>query len=158
MSHTSKFRIKGTEYTVIHNGDWSGNAEIRWEQPIHGEPSRHVAVSIPGELLIAVGRQATLQEVAGLVEDLMGKVAPPIQDDPPRTVTITVNGRKVKAAVYASYADIVRIAFPQAREGAILSVVYSHGPSDNREGILAPGDRVGVCEGMHFNAADTSNA
>lgn len=162
MSHTSVFTIGGTQYAVIHNGDWSGNAEIRWVErgatiPTEVLPPRECSVTIPGELLIAISRYATLSELVGVVENLMGKEAPPMTLDPPPTVTIDINGRKMKAAVYLSYAEIVRIVQPK-RPDAILSVTYSRGPKDNREGCLAPGERIGVCEGMHISAYDTSNA
>jgi hypothetical protein len=70
MSHTSHFTVEGVDYTVIHNGDWSGMATISRRSP---DGKSNILTEIPGRLLIAIGRQATLEEVVATVEDLMGK-------------------------------------------------------------------------------------
>jgi hypothetical protein len=83
MSHTSRFTIENVRYVVIHNGDWSGDAEIiRLAEPkdpldqrdpgIVGEP-----IVLPGKLLQAISRQATLREITSVVETLMGKEPKP---------------------------------------------------------------------------------
>lgn len=70
MSHTSHFSVEGVDYTVIHNGDWSGVATISRRSP---DGKSNLLTEVPGKLLIAVGRQAALEEVISEVESMMGR-------------------------------------------------------------------------------------
>lgn len=72
MSRTSTFSIEGVEYTVFHNGDWSGPARIvgRWPDGTVA-PVPYVEATLPGKLLCAIGREAAVREVLGVVEGLL---------------------------------------------------------------------------------------
>jgi hypothetical protein len=84
MSHSTSFTIEGVEYAIIHNGDWSGEATIvELRKPVSHEellrasagPDRGRVVQrevvLPGRLLQAIGRLATLQGLINVVERLM---------------------------------------------------------------------------------------
>jgi hypothetical protein len=68
MSHTSYCVVDEVEYTIIHNGDWSGDATI-WG-PDRTSNSLPVAV-LPGRLLRVMGRRAALEEAVSAIESLM---------------------------------------------------------------------------------------
>lgn len=71
MSHSSKFKIDGVDFTVLHNGDWSGEAQI-WktdgeDRAIGDQP---VAV-LPGRLLVAISRRAVIHEMVSALEEML---------------------------------------------------------------------------------------
>jgi hypothetical protein len=63
--HTSKFQIRGYEgdVVVIHNGDWSGDAEVIFKEAVFGEwdkkPKPEQRVTIPGRLLAGLAIPVT---------------------------------------------------------------------------------------------------
>lgn len=72
MSHSSEFKIEGYKGTVLvlHNGDWSGDATIRYQEKgvkgilPDGEPKE---IQVPGRLLIALALPAAKKFVIGEV-------------------------------------------------------------------------------------------
>lgn len=68
MHTTSRFRIAAKEYIVIHNGDWSGEAEIHCEGMYQG--GTMLLAKLPGRLLRSIGRRATIDELIGVLEQL----------------------------------------------------------------------------------------
>jgi hypothetical protein len=60
MSHTSKFQLPGYQgdVVVIHNGDWSGDAKVIFQEAVFGIGDKQEKpvkeVEIPGRLLIAL--------------------------------------------------------------------------------------------------------
>jgi hypothetical protein len=70
MAHSSKFIVDGQKYVVVHNGDWSGMAEILYEV-MDGDVAVTRHDRLPGKLLRLIGRQAAINEMISKLEDLM---------------------------------------------------------------------------------------
>jgi hypothetical protein len=77
-------------------------------------------------------------------------------------VTIIVDGtpHEVPRKEYVTYAEVVTLAYPDFPQHPEItySVTYTHGPRENPEGILAPGGRVKVKEGMSFRVNRTGQS
>lgn len=56
-----------------------------------------------------------------------------------------------------SYIQLLHLVEPPRLEG-LYTVVYSRGPTQNREGILGPGETVHTREGMVFEAYITDGS
>ena len=70
MSHSTRFAVGDDTYTIVHNGDWSGDAYV-YDNSQKGLRCPEAIVVLPGELFMAVGRQIALAEVVEKVENLM---------------------------------------------------------------------------------------
>ncbi len=70
--HTSKFTVNGIEYTIHHNGDWSGQITISWSGwgPLEGEK---LETQVPGELVLAIGRMAATEQIISMLEARMNE-------------------------------------------------------------------------------------
>lgn len=78
--HSSSFKIKGYkgDVTVLHNGDWSGDAIIVFKVASYGDwdvqDKPEQRVTIPAPLLIALGKgvafRALRDQVTGFLEQL----------------------------------------------------------------------------------------
>lgn len=77
--HTSIFKIPGYQgILVFHNGDWSGDVIIRFQEEVFGTWDKQnkpvKEVEIPGRLLVAlsldVAKKAVADEVTRLMDDL----------------------------------------------------------------------------------------
>lgn len=68
MSHTTNL---GDNAYVIHNGDWSGYAEIRYRS----ETGHDCAITIPGSVLLRLAKAVTQSEVSALIEEALDKWA-----------------------------------------------------------------------------------
>lgn len=78
--HSSRFEISGYkgEVTVHHNGDWSGNAFVEFQEETFGSWDKTdkgvKEVEIPAKLLVGIGLKAAQQAVgealASFAEDL----------------------------------------------------------------------------------------
>lgn len=79
-----------------------------------------------------------------------------------KAVTIIVNGtpEEVPRNEYISYAEVVTLAFPDYPHHPEItySVTYTLGHHDKPEGILPPGGRVKVKEGMSFRVNRTGQS
>jgi hypothetical protein len=56
-----KITIGDNSYFIVHNGDWSGEAEI-----VQIDPKSHDVIlrhKLPGELLIAIGKKVALEKI-----------------------------------------------------------------------------------------------
>jgi hypothetical protein len=77
------------------------------------------------------------------------------------TVTIIVNGTPEEwSGRNITYAQVVTLfdpEYPQHPE-VTYSVTYDHGPGQNHEGILSPGETVRIKEGMVFNVKRTGES
>ncbi len=77
-------------------------------------------------------------------------------------VSIKVNGVSMSVKQRLSYMEIVRLAYPTARDGAILSIIYS--PPNNFDGpdkqarSVTPGQTINIEAGAGISCYDTSNA
>jgi hypothetical protein len=64
-----KKTVDGVEYTIVHNGDWSGTAHVHWTEKEEGlDVVREV--ELPGELLIACARTEILAGMMRALEAL----------------------------------------------------------------------------------------
>jgi hypothetical protein len=61
MSHTTKFEFAEYTVRVHHNSDWSGPCTVI---TYGSEEGGRTEVSIPGELLLALGEKAARQALA----------------------------------------------------------------------------------------------
>lgn len=80
---------------------------------------------------------------------------------PPRTITIIVSGTPHEwSKPRINYTEVVTLfdpTYPQHPDWT-YSVTYKHGPSENPDGILSPGDSVKVKERMVFNVKCTGQS
>lgn len=82
--HTSYFQLPDFgEVIVIHNGDWSGDAIVRWgpilKNPAHdgytsGDKEYAHEVTLPAGLLLGIGRRQALNFVRDQVLDFIGNL------------------------------------------------------------------------------------
>ena len=65
MNTTHGTMKDGTPFTIQHHSDWSGDAVITWEVgPQHSTSNRRLhQVTLPGGVLLAVARQAVVEEL-----------------------------------------------------------------------------------------------
>lgn len=56
--HTTRIETSEGEAVVIHNADWSGEVEVRWASPRPGGGPTAGTVTLPGFVLLGVGKQA----------------------------------------------------------------------------------------------------
>ena len=67
--HTTEIVLRDgnlmTTYTILHNGDWSGNAHVSWQDGI-----RRREVTLPGEILIACGRKQAFADAIAAIETI----------------------------------------------------------------------------------------
>ena len=78
-----------------------------------------------------------------------------------KLVTIVINGTDhewEKGEI--SYTEVVALAFPESKDHPEItySVKYTRGQGEKPEGILAPGDKVKVKEGMNFRVTETGQS
>ena len=57
-----------------------------------------------------------------------------------------------------SYEDVVKLAFPNCNAQNTYSVIYKRGKGNKPEGILPPGGKVTIKDGMIFNVSQTSQS
>ena len=75
--------------------------------------------------------------------------------DDSEVTEIVVNGMKFRRSnSEATYLEIRNLV----DQSKILSITYKDGHSPKTEGILSPGGKVRLKNGMKFNVSDTSNA
>lgn len=85
--HTTKIKADGWEWILIHNGDWSGDVEIR--RSVGTDDAVLVSI-LPGELLRAACAQMIIGEITGLLEQWDGssraiaRAKDALMDWPPR--------------------------------------------------------------------------
>lgn len=73
--------------------------------------------------------------------------------------TILVNGQPKRIEDnHLSYAQLVRIAFPEIDPRTAYTVTYDKGPKQNPEGSMSPGDTVKIQNGMVFNVTPTGKS
>lgn len=79
-----------------------------------------------------------------------------------KLVTIIVNGtdHEWPKDEEISYTDVVRFAFPESKDHPEItySVKYTKGPAENPEGVLPPGGKVKVRDGMNFRVTETGKS
>jgi hypothetical protein len=79
-----------------------------------------------------------------------------------KTVTIVVDGtpHQVPKNEYITYTEVVTLAYPDYPQHPEItySVTYTRGHGDKPEGILSPGERVKVKEGMSFRVNRTGQS
>ncbi len=79
-----------------------------------------------------------------------------------KTVTITVDGTpyEVPKKDFITYEEVVTLAYPDYPQHPEMtySVTYSRGHGDKPEGILSPGGKVKVKEGMAFRVNRTGQS
>ena len=58
-----------------------------------------------------------------------------------------------------TYSQVVELAFPPMYGSKeVFTVQYNHGPKEDREGLLAGGQRVKVVDGMVFDVTRTDKS
>ena len=69
---------------------------------------------------------------------------------------VMINGHTfpVSQSRHLTYEELVRMA---AMTGS-PSMTFARGPSSRPEGILAPGQKIEICDGMIFSVVHTGNA
>jgi multiubiquitin len=79
-----------------------------------------------------------------------------------KTVTIIVNGREKEVEKGdLSYEQVVNLAFnnnPPQGPNIVITVTYSKGEKNGKQGSLLPGDTVKVKDGMIFNVTATDKS
>jgi len=84
------------------------------------------------------------------------------EEDKDKTVTIVVDGapHEVPKKENITYAEVVTLAYPDYPQHPEItySVTYTRGHGDKPEGILPPGGRVKVKEGMSFRVNRTGQS
>lgn len=67
------FHHNKTEITIHHNGDYSGDAIIvlpsKFDRQIH-RVDGSTEIQLPASVLVEFSRQATIDEITGLLEEL----------------------------------------------------------------------------------------
>ena len=118
-----------------------------------GDPSGNIKRMEGEQETIATVREVcTEKERLAMLDGLNAQCGPVAAE-----YTIIVNGRERQVSTAElSYEDVAGLAFESPPPG--LTVTYARGDAHNRQGTLAPGDRISVCAGMVFNAADTGRA
>jgi hypothetical protein len=101
MSHTTKLKLpRYGEVHIIHDGDWSGTAKIRWLVPDQVFNATR-EVEIPAEVLRHCARQSMLSEVETHLGIMMETLRGPSFGDPvalPGIETETVDAKAANAA------------------------------------------------------------
>lgn len=64
--HTSTIEVDGITYRVHHNSDWSGEAIVAWRDKSGAQRT----VELPGRVLAACGRRATVHAILDRIADL----------------------------------------------------------------------------------------
>lgn len=85
----------------------------------------------------------------------------PDHPDRPKDYTIIVNARKrTVATAKLTYDQVVALAFDPVPTGpnVLITVTYRHGPKENREGELQPGQSVTIKNEMIFNVIPTDKS
>lgn len=67
MSHTSTYRINGSEVIVHHNSDWSGEATVRWQPD--GGPMREAY--LPAAFLVQLGEAVATEALKGALQSTL---------------------------------------------------------------------------------------
>lgn len=77
-----------------------------------------------------------------------------------KTITIIVEGKPHRwpEDQMISYEQVVKLEVPNYPDGKTYAVKYSHGPVHHRDGVLTPGGKVKVKEGMRFNVSETGQS
>ena len=77
-----------------------------------------------------------------------------------RLVTIIIEGtpHRWPEDQMISYDQVVKLEVPNYPDGKTYAVKYSHGPVHYRDGVLTPGGKVKVREGMIFNVSETGQS
>jgi hypothetical protein len=70
--HTKVVRVGAIDYRIHHNGDWSGEVIVTWQDG-RESATRNLEVKLPGELFKAVGKDIALKAIHDKVDEL-GKV------------------------------------------------------------------------------------
>lgn len=79
----------------------------------------------------------------------------------PRTYTIIVNARKREVQTdVLTFDQVVALAFDPVPTGPniLITVTYRHGPSENREGEMKPGQSVSIKNEMIFSVLATDKS
>lgn len=76
-----------------------------------------------------------------------------------KAIHIVVNGRPREVTQHRlSYADVVRLAFPDGAQDANILYTVSYANPHGHDGTLAEGQEVEVKEGMSFNVGKTNRS
>jgi hypothetical protein len=78
-----------------------------------------------------------------------------------RKFEIIVNGRKREVSTQVlTFNDVVALAFNPVPTGPniLFTITYEHGPHDNAQGSLQPGESVEIKSGMTFDVTPTDKS